>query len=196
MGFLSVLSFAHKLVSERLLPGDIAVDATAGTGADTLFLARCIGPKGSVFAFDIQEEALQLTRQRLNKEASSEVASVSLHLQSHEDMRSSIPAPYVGKVGAIMFNLGYLPADEADKTIITQPETTIAALNGSLELLRPGGIVTIVLYPGHPGGETEARTVEQWAAAIPQHTAQSILYRNLQRPAAPYLIALERRKPI
>ncbi|MGG1878214.1 class I SAM-dependent methyltransferase [Paenibacillus cisolokensis] len=196
MGFLSVLSFAHKLVSERLQPGDIAVDATAGTGADTLFLARCTGAKGSVFAFDIQEEALQLTRQRLDKASSFDLASVSLHLQSHEDMRGCIPAPYVGKVGAIMFNLGYLPADEADKTVITQPETTIAALNDSLELLRPGGIVTIVLYPGHPGGETEARTVEHWAAAIPQHRAQSILYRNLQRSAAPYLIALERRKPI
>ena len=37
MGFLSVLSFAHKLVSERLRPGDIALDATAGTGP-----IRCI----------------------------------------------------------------------------------------------------------------------------------------------------------
>lgn len=196
MGFLSVLSYAHKLVSERLQPGEIAVDATAGTGADTLFLARCTGPKGNVLAFDIQDDALELTRQRLSKEPPSTLASVSLHLQSHALMKSCMPETYIGQVGAIMFNLGYLPADQADKTVITQPETTLAALESSLGLLRPGGIVTIVLYPGHEGGELEARTVQEWASSVPQHKAQSIIYRNLQRPAAPYLIALERRKPL
>ena len=53
MGFLSVLSFAHKLVSERR-GLEIALDATAGTGADTLYLAKCTGSKGKVYAFDIR----------------------------------------------------------------------------------------------------------------------------------------------
>lgn len=92
-----------------------------------------------------------------------------------------------------MFNLGYLPADTADKQIMTVPESSIAALESSLQLLRPGGIITIVLYPGHRGGDTEAAAVEAWAARLPWSTAQTIVYRGLQRPDAPYLIALERK---
>ncbi len=53
MGFMSVLSFAHKLISERLTLGDRAIDATVGTGADTLFLAKATGARGEVYGFDI-----------------------------------------------------------------------------------------------------------------------------------------------
>lgn len=60
MGFLSVLSFAHKLIAERLPPGGRAIDATVGTGADTLFLAKAAGPRGGVYGFDIQPQALAL----------------------------------------------------------------------------------------------------------------------------------------
>ncbi|MFF3921404.1 class I SAM-dependent methyltransferase [Paenibacillus lactis] len=196
MGFLSVLSFAHKLVSERLRAGEAALDATAGTGADTLFLARCVGSKGKVYAFDIQEEALELTRSRLAKEPQASIGEVSLHLESHARMNSCVPEQLHGRIGAVMFNLGYLPADTADKQIMTVPESTIAALESSLQLLRPGGIITIVLYPGHRGGDTEAAAVEAWAASLPWSTAQTIVYRGLQRPDAPYLIALERKKPL
>ena len=149
MGFLSVLSFAHKLVSERLHPGDIALDATAGTGADTLYLAKCTGSKGKVYAFDIQEQALQLTRERLDKEPPGTLAEVSLLLQSHSLMRECIPELEHGRMGAIMFNLGYLPSDSSDKRIMTETASTLTALEAAIELLRPGGIITIVLYPGH-----------------------------------------------
>lgn len=60
MGFLSVLSFAHKLTAERLSTGGLAIDATVGTGADTLFLAKAAGPRGGVYGFDIQPQALAL----------------------------------------------------------------------------------------------------------------------------------------
>ncbi|SMF74637.1 Predicted S-adenosylmethionine-dependent methyltransferase involved in cell envelope biogenesis [Paenibacillus uliginis N3/975] len=196
MGFLSVLSYAHKLATERLQPGGIAIDATAGTGADTLFLAKTTGPRGRVFAFDIQEEALTLTRQRFTKEPAEQLAEVSLHLASHSLMKSSIPAEYHGKVSVIMFNLGYLPADRSDKQIITLPESTLSALESSLEMLAPGGVVTVVLYPGHEGGRQEAAAVEDWASALSPRTAQAIMYRGIQRPDAPYLIALERKKTL
>lgn len=196
MGFLSVLSFAHKLVSERLQPGGIAVDATAGTGADTLLLAKIAGPRGRVFAFDIQEEALNLTRSRLNKEPSERLAEVFLCLDSHSNMKNCIPAEHHGKVSVIMFNLGYLPSDQSDKHIITLTDSTLLALEASLAMLAPGGIVTIVLYPGHEGGEQEAAAVEAWASELPQHTAQAVMYRGIQRTNAPYLIALERKKPL
>lgn len=65
MGFMSVLSFAHKLISERLTLGDRAIDATVGTGADTLFLAKTTGARGEVYGFDIQAAALKLAEERL-----------------------------------------------------------------------------------------------------------------------------------
>ena len=37
-----------------LRPGDMAVDATAGNGADTLALARMVGPDGVVHGIDVQ----------------------------------------------------------------------------------------------------------------------------------------------
>jgi predicted methyltransferase len=193
MGFLSVLSFAHKLVSERLQSGDIAVDATIGTGADTLFLAKATGPKGHVFGFDIQEEAVTLTQQRLDQSSTSSLSPVTLLLQSHACMREGLPLAYHGKLAAIMFNLGYLPSSSSNKEIITMTDTTITALQIGLELLRPGGIITAVLYPGHPGGDSESEAVKQWATNIPQFFAQSIIYQQLQRSDAPYTIAVEKK---
>lgn len=42
-----------------------AIDATAGNGHDTLFLAGILGPQGEVAAFDIQPQALENTSARL-----------------------------------------------------------------------------------------------------------------------------------
>lgn len=193
MGFLSVLSFAHKLVSERLQLGEIAIDATTGTGTDTLFLAKTTGPKGHVFGFDIQEEALILTKQRLDQHITSSISPVTLFLQSHADMKEAIPTIHHGTLAAIMFNLGYLPSSASNKEIITMTDSTITALQSALELLRPGGVITIVLYPGHPGGDTESEAVKEWASHIPQSMAQSIIYRQLQRSDAPFTIALEKK---
>ncbi|WP_150272959.1 class I SAM-dependent methyltransferase [Paenibacillus tepidiphilus] len=197
MGFISVLSFAHKLTAERLSAGGRAIDATVGTGADTLALARLAGPRGAVCGFDIQPAALRLAEERLRlarEEAPAALAPVTLLARSHAALLESVPADWPGTVSAVMFNLGYLPAADADKSIITEPESTLAALDGALSVLRPGGIITAVLYPGHPGGEREAAAVEAWAAALPQQTAQSIVYRQLQRADAPYVIAVEKKK--
>ncbi|NMO96096.1 class I SAM-dependent methyltransferase [Paenibacillus lemnae] len=196
MGFLSVLSFAHKLVTERLAPGGIAIDATAGTGADTLFLAQKAGRSGKVFAFDIQEQALSITQERLAKAGTEPLAEVKLVHSSHAGMNDIIPASVHGKISAIMFNLGYLPAEGADKELITSPASTLPALDTALELLAPGGVITIVVYPGHPGGDQEARAVEEWCSSLSPLQAQTVMYRGLQRSEAPYLIAIERKKPL
>ncbi|MDR0267363.1 class I SAM-dependent methyltransferase [Paenibacillus sp.] len=194
MGFLSVLSFAHKQVSERLQPGDIAIDATVGTGADTVFLAKSVGPKGHVYSFDIQEQALVLAKERFAREPVDSLASISLFLASHSLMKENLPPEVQGRVGAIMFNLGYLPSQEADKQIITETDSTLSALEAALLLLRPKGIITAVLYPGHAGGEAEAQAVTAWASALPQDICQTVIYRQLQRSDAPYVIAIEKKR--
>ena len=56
---------AARYMEEILRPGDIAVDATMGNGKDTQFLCELVGETGRVYAFDVQEEALERTAARL-----------------------------------------------------------------------------------------------------------------------------------
>ncbi|CAI6078788.1 tRNA (mnm(5)s(2)U34)-methyltransferase [Cohnella sp. JJ-181] len=206
MGFLSVLTMAQRLVAERAAPGATVVDATAGGGVDTLFLARTVGPGGRVYAFDVQEEALARTQKRLLEAggaggdgAGTGLAEVLLLHAGHEEMADRLPAEAHGRVSAIMFNLGYLPggsgtgALDGDGPVITMPGTTLAALAAALRLLAPGGIATVVVYPGHQGGQDEASAVDDWISALPDETVQALLYRFPKRPGSPYLYALEKK---
>ena len=43
------------------------MDATVGNGHDTVFLARLVGETGKVIGFDIQEQAIKNTTERLEK---------------------------------------------------------------------------------------------------------------------------------
>lgn len=189
MGFLFVLNQAQRWITERIKSGDVVVDATAGNGSDTLFLAQSVGNSGKVYAFDIQAAALERTRQRLDSAASpDDLAPVSLEQTGHENMASRILPEHHGLISVIMFNLGYLPG--ASQAVITKPSTTLAALEAAVRLLRSGGLLTIVVYPGHEGGDQEADAVLSWASNLSPSLAQTIVYRFLQKPTAPYLLAL------
>ncbi|WP_240414764.1 tRNA (mnm(5)s(2)U34)-methyltransferase [Paenibacillus periandrae] len=189
---LSILNYAHKLVEQLVGPGDTVVDATAGNGGDTLFLARLVGHKGTVHAFDIQQQAITATKQRLAQEQ-PDYSHVRLHLCSHAELDSHVPEAAEQQVGAVMFNLGYLPG--SDHQAVTTPSTTIPALQAAAASLRKGGILTIVLYTGHQGGEDEAAAVRVWAEQLPQKQFQVLEYRFMnQRNHPPYLIAVEKLK--
>jgi len=194
MGFLSVLSYAQQIVKERVQLGDQVIDATMGTGVDTLFLARLTGPSGKVAAFDVQKGALARTSRRLVQALGKEgSAHVTLHHASHDTMHQVLAHTWHKKTSAIMFNLGYLPTAEANKWIITTPITTLAALEAGLAMLRPNGVLSIVIYPGHVGGGEEAHAVQTWAHMLPAQLGQTVLYRTLQRTDAPFVIAVEKR---
>lgn len=190
MGILSVISFAHQLVRSKVREGDVVVDATLGNGNDALFLAQLVGPRGHVYGFDVQEAAIASSLARLEREGVA--ARCSFLLESHSELPSALPASVHGKVAAIMFNLGYLPG--ADEAVITKTDTTLQALTASLESLRSDGLLSIIVYPGHPGGETEAAAAEAWASALPQPDFQVMSYRSLNRKAeAPYGIFVSKK---
>lgn len=191
VGFQSVLSFAHDLARQRIQPGEPVIDATAGNGNDTLFLARCTGRKGTVYAFDIQERALERTAQRFHE---AEIQSSHLRLihESHAHLERKTDSQDHGKIAAIMFNFGYLPG--GDEGIITQPNSSIAALTASLQLLRPNGIITAVLYPGHAGGDLEAQVVHNWTKSLSPRAYPTIKYQSVNAgDHTPYMIAIEKR---
>jgi len=176
---------AHRLIGEVIEDGDIVVDATAGNGHDTLFLARKVGPKGMVYAFDIQEEAILSTRRCL--EYHNLLKKVKLIHDGHEKIKSYVKAP----VKAVMFNLGYLPS--SNKKIITLPTTTIQALDSSLELLLKGGIITLVVYSGHKGGLEEKNAVEKFLSTLDKKKFTVAKYYYLNRDiSSPFLLAVSK----
>lgn len=175
---------AKQLISHVLTHGDAAIDATIGNGHDTLFLAQCVGANGKVIGFDVQEEALLSTQKKLLENGAH--AQVTLHLASHEKMKHFIHE----KVKAVMFNLGYLPG--SDHALITETSCTIAALDAACSLLASGGIITVVCYPGHAGGDEETQAVKDWASRLKEHYRVRIFEKqNTLRPA-PLLLAISK----
>jgi len=160
------VEWSRELIRARVLPNAWVVDATAGNGHDTLLLAQCVGPNGCVFAFDIQPAAIEATRTRL-REAGA-LQQCALICNGHEHMVQHLPAEAQGKLAAVMFNLGWLPGQ--DKNCITRTETTLIALQTSLDMLQPCGLITIVVYPNHDGGDDEAKAVAEWALALSDKT--------------------------
>lgn len=181
---LRATQMAQLLLSQRLKQGDIAVDATVGNGHDTLFLADQVGPSGQVIGFDVQKAALDHSAARLG--ARSQVRLVHA---GHETLAANLGGQDV-RPAAVMFNLGYLPG--ADRAVMTCAETTLAALQQALAVLAIGGLVTIMLYPGHAGGAEEAENVLAFVQNLGDDFAVSRYHRiNSQKPA-PVLLVVER----
>lgn len=159
---ISLAERAHQAIAHRLSAGDVAIDATVGNGHDTLFLANCVGDKGLVYGFDVQAQAITSTRQRLTQHGVLE--RVQLFQTSHQQMKALLPPGLHGRIKAVMFNLGYLPG--ADKSVITETATTLPALELACQLLMGQGVMTVMAYPGHAGGDDESQQVSAWSQTL------------------------------
>uniref|UniRef100_A0A0D9WII9 Uncharacterized protein n=1 Tax=Leersia perrieri TaxID=77586 RepID=A0A0D9WII9_9ORYZ len=91
-------------------------------------------------------------------------------------------------VRLVAFNLGYLPG--GDKTIITIPKTTELALQAASRIVSSGGLISVLVYIGHPGGRDELNVVESFASSLPIDTWTSCKFEMVNRPVAPVLILL------
>jgi len=153
----------HRALQPLLHNDAIVIDATAGNGHDTLFLARHLSDRGHLYAFDIQLQAIEQTRNRLARHGLLHRAT--LIQANHAEMAEAIPVAHHGKIDLIIFNLGYLP--HGDKGLITQADSTIRALQSATHLLSPSGRISLLVYPAHPGGATELQAINRWLAALP-----------------------------
>ena len=185
---MQLTSIAQAWLSAHIQIGDPVIDATLGNGFDALFLAQSIGETGVIYGFDIQQEAINNTTQLLQHESCQQ----TFFLQGHEHMMAHIPQEKHGHIQAIMFNLGWLP--KSDKNIITHADSTILALKQSLQLLAPNGRMSIMLYPGHHGGDSEAAQVTTWLQSKCLHNISFKLeqIRVPMRPKAPILLQIQK----
>jgi len=178
------LEMAKEIIESHVAEGDTVVDATLGNGHDALFLGKCVGDLGKVIGFDVQQEAVDSAVKRLK---SSGLNWFEFHCCGHEKMKEHVS----DELSAVMFNLGYLP--RADKAIITTAETTIPALEQATELLKEGGIVSIMCYPGHEGGDVESEAVRKWASELKRESFRVMEYGYVNAPNNPaFLILLEK----
>lgn len=185
----SAVTLSHLYASSVIRPNDVVIDATCGNGNDTIFLAEAVGNGGKVYGFDIQDIAIEATHKALS--AKSLLQQTELLLQSHDEMLSSIPSSYHGKIRCIMFNLGYLPG--GDKHQITLPSSTLEALQQSLQLLAVGGLISICAYRGHDGGEEEEKAVETFCSQLPKQSYNCIKTEHInEQPNRPVLYCIQK----
>ncbi|MCL1949045.1 MAG: class I SAM-dependent methyltransferase [Turicibacter sp.] len=175
-----ILPFAKELLQTAVSPTDTVVDATAGNGHDTVFLA---GIAGHVHSFDIQPEAIHATRSKAEGKGFS---NVTLHHMGHENAIQVVP----GEIGAAIFNLGYLPG--GDHSITTQGETTWLAVQGLLTRLKRHGLIVLVVYHGHEEGKIERNYIEEQVKTLDKRAYGVLKYQFVNRPDSPYILCIER----
>ncbi|MBF6633665.1 MAG: class I SAM-dependent methyltransferase [Planococcus sp. (in: Bacteria)] len=179
-----VLPFTKSLLEEAVSPGDCVIDGTAGNGHDTLFLAELTGSSGKVFAFDIQQEAIKAT---------SEKVRGYQHVELVHDSHAKIQEYVKESVSAAVFNLGYLP--KGDHSIITKAQSTLTALQQCLDLLKANGLLLVVVYSGHEGGSDERDAVMEFVSTLPQKSFDVLKYEFInQKHSPPFLLAVEKKK--
>lgn len=195
---LKQLEMAHWMLKDIIKTNDVVVDATMGNGYDTQFLAE-LG--ANVYAFDVQEEALNATEKRLDdagiknqifeKNLSNLLTepSVNLVLSGHEKLSEYVKEP----IKAAIFNLGYLP--KTDKSVVTKADTTLTALDALTNQLVVGGRIAVMIYYGHEGGMEEKNAVIKWTSSLPQKDWEVTSYAPLnQIHTPPILVLIEKRK--
>jgi len=172
-----ITNWCHHLMSLQIEEGDICVDATAGNGNDTEYLCRLVGEDGKVYAFDIQEQALERTKERLEKNN----LSAELVLAGHEKMADYVQEK--GEVSCIVFNFGYLPG--GDHNLATKAETSIVAIQSALELLKVGGALCLCIYSGGDSGYGERDAILSFLKELDSKKYLVITMEYYNRPNDP-----------
>lgn len=158
---LTAVRFVQDYLAAHLPHPKLCIDATCGNGGDTAFLCRLAGPEGRVLGFDIQPEAIASTRKHL-EQLGVPASRYELHCQSHADLLQVVQP---GTADAVMFNFGWLPG--ADHAVFSTAQSSIPALQAALEAVRPGGVVSAILYSGQVIGTDEKQTVLEYLRALP-----------------------------
>lgn len=175
---IDAVSLSHVLMQPFIDRTSVAVDATAGNGLDTLFLAPLVA---HVYSFDIQPEALNKARQTLVG-----YDNVTFINDSHANM-----ARYdIGQADLIIFNLGWLPGGR--KAITTETSSTLAAIKQAWTLLKPHGGLVVTFYPGHENGLAELKDGLVWFDSLAGQ-ALIVSYQTYRQPAAPAVFSIEKR---
>lgn len=180
---LDLLDLHKNFILKHLGEGDTAVDFTMGNGHDTEFLSKTVGESGHVYAFDVQQAALDSTAKKLREAGCPE--NYTLIKDSHHKVLDYVKGP----IKAGMFNLGYLPG--GDKSITTMRETTMPAIEAAISLLGPDSILNVAVYPGHDEGAAEGKMICDYLATLDRRKICATQIKILNSPTSPFFIVIE-----
>ena len=181
---IQLLDVAKKFINQiNIKPDGVLADFTMGNGYDTLYLCSLV-PEGTVYAFDIQKEALIKTKEKLDCE--NVTAKTFLICDSHSNAKKYIDTEIDGG----MFNLGYLPG--GDKSVHTMLDSTLYAVRDAIDILKKGGILVISVYPGHPEGKRESEALLGMLSSYDKKYYGISRYHIVNSPDAPYVICVEK----
>lgn len=202
---IRLTSLSHDLWRNIVQPGDICIDATAGKGIDTTQLASLVGPTGHIYAFDVQQEALETTKYAIKDNIDENFRpGIDYVLGCHSEMKQRIADLSSSShgddnsissskcVSLVCFNLGYLPGI-GDKITTTRCETTLKAIQAAQQLLKPGGMVSVLSYLGHEEGRREYEAVKRGMVELPTSEWITLQVQTLNRPSAPILMTAMKR---
>ena len=175
---LNTLGLAHRFLADHVPTGGFCIDATAGKGRDTAFLCSLVGETGRVLAFDIQPAAVEATRTLLKEQAYDSIAQVIC--DSHHNMLQ-YAEPLTAD--AVVFNFGWLPG--GDHKIFTHAETSIPAIEAGLQLLKPGGVMTLCIYSGGENGFDERDALLDYVETIDPREYTVVVSRFANRTGNP-----------
>lgn len=172
---LSMVEYVHERL-KSYSEAKIGVDMTMGNGLDTVVLAKYCH---EVYAFDIQQEALEHTRQLINDD------HVHLILDSHENVDH-----YVNTFDIAIFNLGYLPGLSHQTTTLLS--STKKAIEKAVSMVND--VIFIVVYPGHDEGKKESIWIDEYVRKLDTHQFNVSCYCMMNKTNAPYVIEIQKRK--
>ena len=184
----NILSHAKRLLDISIKENGVYADFTMGKGNDTLYIKKAC-PSGAIYAFDIQKEAVETTKKRLEAENCLDEKVHLIH-DSHANFKKYIHE----KLDGAIFNLGYLPGGDKSKT--TMAESTLLCLGDALEMLEPGGAIVVCVYPGHEEGAREGEAVLELAKNLDRKKFDCLYHRLVNIPDAPYIIAFQKKAAI
>lgn len=184
---IDLLKLHKHFILTHLHEGDVAVDFTMGNGYDTEFLSKTVGENGRVYAFDIQEQAVESTRRHLQEVGCPE-NYILIH-DSHHNVKNYVKEP----IKAGMFNLGYLPGS-GNKALTTSRSTTLPAVADAVELLDVNGVLLVAVYPGHPEGASEGRELTEYFGTLSRFKFTVTQIRIVNSPDSPFFTVIERAK--
>ena len=170
---------------------DVVVDATCGNGKDSVELLKLLRREGGkkLVCVDVQEEAVQNTKGLLQDEWKGDV-DIEYYQQSHETFPESLKQ---STVALVVYNLGYLPG--GDDGTITRPDATIKSLDAAIALLRPLGMISLMLYEGHEGGKEEKERILEWARQLDSAMWNACHFDWSNRQKAPSLLLIRKMMP-
>ena len=195
----SHLTLCHTLWRDQL-SGDhqhskscLIIDATCGNGFDSAVLAELCGQQADsqLLCIDVQAKAIAATRQRLLSTFGNDLVEkqIKFFQQSHETFPSDVQE---NSVDLIAYNLGYLPGSASDgmKRVVSDATTTIRSLRAALPLVRIGGLITMVAYRGHKGGEEETNAIAELVTQLPVAQWRVFAHIPLNAPTGPILFSI------